>query len=375
MRLLVLGGGKMAKAVAFDFSRQEDVTEVVVASRSIKGPKSIAKEIKSKKIIPVAINVRNQKDVVKLMKKFKCCVSAVPYIYNFNLAKAAIKAKCHFVDLGGNNEVVEKEFSLSKAAKKAGIAIVPDSGLAPGLVSNLTALGLLNFKEKVENVKLRVGGLPQNPKGDLQYMIVFSVKGLVNEYIEPVKVIQDFKIRTVKPMLPTERIYFKDYGFFEAFPTSGGVSTLPKSFKGKIKNMDYKTIRYPGHAEKISTLIELGLTSSEKIGKFNCSPRDVLENLLVKNYSLKGKDMVVLKVILESKKKTISYTLIDKEKGQLTAMMRCTGFPAAAIALMLARGQILKRGTLKHESDVPPEKLFDAILIKGLNIQKKIRNK
>jgi lysine 6-dehydrogenase len=375
MRLLVLGGGKMAKAIAYDLSRQTDVKVVVVASRSISGPKQIAKELKSKKITPIAINVSNQKEVVTLMKKFECCVSAVPYIFNYNLAKAAVKAKCHFVDLGGNNSVVEQEFSLSKAAKQADIAIVPDSGLAPGLVSNLTALGLLEFKDKVQSVKLRVGGLPQRPKGDLQYMIVFSVKGLVNEYIEPVKVIENFKIKTIPPMHPPEKIYFKGYGFLEAFPTSGGTSTLPKSFKGKIKNLNYKTIRYPGHAEKINTLIELGLSSSEKIEKLGISPRQVLEHQLIQKYSMQGKDLVLLKVILESKKKRVSYTLIDKEKGKLTAMMRCTGFPAAAIALMLARGQIIKRGTLKHEYDIPPIQLFNSLIEKGLNIKRTVKQK
>ena len=125
------------------------------------------------------------------------------------LAKAAIKAKCNFVDLGGNNTIVKKEFSLSNQAKKAGISIIPDSGLAPGLVSNLSALGIEELgKEKVQSVELRVGGLPQKPKGDLQYMIVFSVKGLINEYIEPVKIIEKFKVKTIKPMEPTEKIYF-----------------------------------------------------------------------------------------------------------------------------------------------------------------------
>ena len=375
MRLLVLGGGKMAKAIAYDFSRQADVKEVVVASRSIAGPKRIAKELKSRKITSISIDVTNQRDVVTLMKGFECVVSAVPYIFNFNLAKAAVKAKCHFVDLGGNNTVVDQEFSLSGDAKKAGVAIVPDSGLAPGLVSNLTALGLLDFKEKVHTVKLRVGGLPQKPKGDLEYMIVFSVKGLINEYVEPVKIIENFKIKTIPPMLPTEKIYFKGYGFLEAFPTSGGTSTLPKSFKGKIKNLNYKTIRYPGHAEKINTLMQLGLTSSEKIEKLGVSPREILEHQMVKNYTMKGKDLVLLKVILESNKKTVSYTLIDKEKGKLTAMMRCTGFPAAAIALMLARGQILKRGTLKHEYDIPAVELYNSLLEKGLEIKKSVRNK
>jgi lysine 6-dehydrogenase len=369
MRMLVLGTGKMAKAIAYDFSRQKDVTKIGVAGRKSSSSKSILKFIKSKKAKGEVINLKDVRSIVTLMKSYDVAVSAVPYLYNYMLAQAAVKAKCHFVDLGGNNVIVKQEFSLSKEAKKNNVTIVPDSGLAPGLVSNLTALGLEEFgSDKVQSVKLRVGGLPQHPKRDLEYMIVFSVKGLINEYIEPVKVIENFKIKTIKPMEPTEKIFFKGYGNLEAFPTSGGISTMSSSFKGKIKSLNYKTIRYPGHAAKIRTLMQLGFTSSEIVKELGISPRAVLEHQLKKLYTLKDKDLVLLKVTLESRKRSISYTLVDKETKGLTAMMRCTGFPAATIALMIARGDITKRGTLKHEFDVPPSILYRELLKKGLNI-------
>ena len=374
--MLVLGSGKMAKAIAYDFVKQKDIEKVVIASRTLKGAKKIVKFLNNKKAHAAQVYVQDYKDVVKLMKGFDCAVSAVPYNFNYNLARAAIEAGCNFLDLGGNNDVVKQEFSLSKKAKKRKIAIVPDCGLAPGLVSNLTALGLKEFK-KVETIKLRVGGLPQHPEPPLNYMIVFSTHGLINEYIESAKLIKNFKIITRPGMEDLEKIYFPGYGNLEAFNTSGGTSTLPQSFKGKIKNLNYKTIRYPGHAEKIKTLMQLGLTSSKKINAegIDVAPRTVLEALLNKNLKAKDKDLILLKVSLEDKKKIVTYELIDKEKQGLTAMMRCTGFPVAVIAEMIARKQIEKKGTLKHEFDIPPEILIAELRKRGLNIKRKVRYK
>jgi len=372
MKMLVIGAGKMAKAIAYDFVKQKDIKEVVIASKSLRKAKKILNFLKSPKAKAIRLQVTDFRKTVKVMKDFDCAVSAVPYQFNYGLAKAAIMAKCNFVDLGGNVDVVKQEFSLSAKAKKSNIAIIPDSGLAPGLVSNLTALGLKDFK-KVESVKLRVGGLPQKPKPPMNYMIVWSVHGLINEYIEPALVIDNYKLKEAEPMGDTEKLVFPKFGKMEAFNTSGGTSTLPQSFKGKIKNLNYKTIRYPGHAEQIRLFMGLGLTSSDKIDVgVKVAPRDVLEKLLVEKLTFKDKDLVLLRVILEDKKKKVVYDLVDYEKGGLTAMMRCTGFSAAVIAGMIVRGDIKKKGILKHEFDVPPDILIKELKKRGLNIVKKI---
>ncbi|MBD3304590.1 hypothetical protein GF343_05580 [Candidatus Woesearchaeota archaeon] len=375
-KMLIVGAGKQAQAIAYEFVRQKDIDEVCVASRHLDKPKKIKKMLKSDKICPVKLNAKNFNETVKLMKKFDCAVSAVPYQYNYDLARAAVKAGCNFIDLGGNVDIVKKEFSLSKQAKKNNVAIIPDCGLAPGLVSNLAALAVQkDFKgNKVKSVKLRVGGLPQHPKGPLKYMIVFSVHGLINEYIEPVLVIDNYKLKTVEPMQDVEELNFPGFGKMEAFNTSGGTSTMPQSYKGKIKELNYKTIRYPGHAEKVRCMMYLGLTSSKPREVEGCKfpPRELLEDLFKEKLSYKDKDLVLLKVIVEGTKKKVVYTLVDKEKGGLTAMTRCTGFPAGVIAEMIVRGDIKKKGALKHEFDVPPQILYKALKNRGLNIKKKV---
>lgn len=374
--MLILGSGKMAKAIAYDFVKQKNISKVVIASHHKKSAQELCRWLKSRKAEAVELDMTSTKQVIALMKRTDCAVSAVPYIYNFELAKAAVSAGCHFIDLGGNNDIVKQEFSLSKAAKKKGIAIIPDTGLAPGLVSNLTAHGMLDLPNPL-SVQLRVGGLPQNPKPPLDYMIVFSVTGLINEYIEPAVIIKDYKIKAVPGMSDVEYLKFPGIGEFEAFYTSGGTSTLPQTFKGRIKNLDYKTIRYKGHAAQIKLLMDLGLTSSREIelkGR-KIAPRDVLEKLFEENLSFKDKDMIVLKAVLEDNSKRIEYTLVDYETPELTAMMRCTGFPAAVIAEMLVNGDIKKRGTLKQELDINPVKLVQELRKRGLRIVKKVYKK
>lgn len=367
----------MAKAIAFDLTTQKATARVTVVTRERKSADSLKKWLKSSKVSAGTVNLRKEHQILKLMKQNDCAISAVPYNYNYILAKNAVKGNCHFVDLGGNNTIVQKEFSLHSHAKKQNVTIIPDSGLAPGLVSNLTALGLEEFskrKEKVQSIKLRVGGLPQHPRPPLNYMIVFSVNGLINEYVEPVQVIDNYKLRTVNPLGFLERIHFPGFANMEAFSTSGGTSTLPQTFKGKIKTLDYKTIRYPGHAAQMQLLMGLGLTSSKEriIQGCKLSPRSMLQTLLNEKLSFKDKDVVLLKVILEGKRKTITYELVDYEKKNLTAMMRCTGFSTATIAEMIMEGTITNRGVLKHELDIPPKPMIDSLRKKGLDIKEKI---
>jgi lysine 6-dehydrogenase len=152
--------------------------------------------------------------------------------------------------LGGNNYIVDAQLALDEAAKKANINIVPDCGLAPGMVSVLAMHGANRFDE-TEEIHIRVGGLPQTPKPPLDYQLVFSVEGLINEYIESARVIRDGKIIEVNSMTELETLAFDGFSALEAFQTSGGTSTLPDTFCGKVKELDYKTIRYAGHCQKI----------------------------------------------------------------------------------------------------------------------------
>jgi len=149
-------------------------------------------------------------------------ISAVPYFFNLSLAEAAVESGVHFCDLGGNNRIVAAEFALDAKAKEAGVTLIPDCGLAPGLV-NILAVGAIDGLEAVKSVEIRVGGLPQKPHPPLDYQIVFSPHGLLNEYMEPATVIQNGKVAEVPSLTGWEEIAFvPPYDRLEAFHTSGG---------------------------------------------------------------------------------------------------------------------------------------------------------
>src|SRR5215210_8307938 len=199
------------------------------------------------------------------MRGHDAVLSCVTYFHNLSLARAAVEARTHFCDLGGNNAVVDAELALDEEASAAGVNVVPDCGLAPGMVSVLAAHGAARF-DALDEVRIRVGGLPQKPRPPLDYQIVFSVEGLINEYVERARVVRGGRIVEVESMTEVEELEFPaPFGRMEAFQTSGGTSTLPETFLGRVTELDYKTVRYPGHCERFRLLIELGLTAADAV--------------------------------------------------------------------------------------------------------------
>jgi lysine 6-dehydrogenase len=359
--MLVLGAGRMGLGAAFDLAAQSDVEQVTVADMVVTRTRIVAEQV-GKKVRGVQANVSDPKAAVELMRGHAAVISCVNYWYNEQLARAAIEAGTNFCDLGGNNDVVDKELALDAEAKRAGVNIIPDCGLAPGMVAVLVAHGAGRFK-KLEEIHIRVGGLPQNPKPPLNYQLVFSVEGLINEYVERARVLRDGTITEVESMTEIEALDFPaPFGTMEAFQTSGGTSTLPETFLGKVRELDYKTIRYPGHCEKFKMMIDIGLCSSTPIvvDKTDIAPRRVLGELLVRNLPHDEPDVVLVRVEFVGDGKRLTYDIIDyqDEKTGLSAMMRTTAFPASIVALMMARGETMSKGALPQERCIPPEQFM-----------------
>jgi lysine 6-dehydrogenase len=359
MNILVLGAGRMGLGAVHDLVRQPDVTTVTVADMAAEKAHRIASVIGSPKVKPVALDASDHAAVVALMKQHASAVSCVNYWLNEKLARAAIEAGCNFCDLGGNNSVVDAELALDEEARARGINIIPDCGLAPGMVAVLAAHGARRF-ENLDELHIRVGGLPQHPKPPLDYQLVFSVEGLINEYIEPARVIRDGRIVEVESMTEVEGLDFPPpFGTMEAFQTSGGTSTLPETFLGKVQELDYKTIRYRGHCAKFKTMIDLGLCSSEPIAVDGVAvkPRRVLGDLLMRNLPADEPDVVLVRVEFAGDGRRLRYDIIDyadKTNG-LSAMMRTTAFPASIVALMMARNETTSKGALPQERCIDPD--------------------
>jgi lysine 6-dehydrogenase len=364
MKILVLGAGRMGHGAVYDLIHNSpQVESVTVADFDLKKADAIVKAVGTDRVIAHHIDVSNYSDVVDLMKNHDSAISCVNYWYNAELSKAAIETKTNFCDLGGNNYIVDEQLAMDDAAKDAGISIIPDCGLAPGMVSILAMHGAKRFDE-VDEIHIRVGGLPQQPKTLLEYQLVFSVEGLINEYIEVARVIRDGEIKEVESMTEIESLSFEGFPALEAFQTSGGTSTLPDTFLGKVKELDYKTIRYAGHCEKFKTMIDLGLCSSEEvmIDYVKISPRKVLANLLTTYLPADEPDYVLVRVEVSGKKdgqdKKLRFDIVDKEDEQtgLSAMMRTTAFPASIIAQMMASGDVLMRGATPQEKAIDSDK-------------------
>ena len=276
MNVLVLGAGMMGRAIAYDLSLFSGFEKIIIGDKDTQTRNSAKEFLKGTNVDVIPVNADKSNEVKKQFQKVDVVISAVPYRFNYKLAKMAIETKTHFVDLGGNNTIVENERSLFSKAKKNDVTIIPDSGLAPGLVSIITR-DIVDHMDTVDSVKLRVGGLPRHPQPPLNYQIVFSPYGLINEYVEDAIILDHGKILEKKSMTDVESLKFpKPFGTMEAFLTSGGCSTLPFTYKNMIRYLDYKTIRYPGHCEKIKTFLDLGFADETKMnfeGHADCSSR------------------------------------------------------------------------------------------------------
>ena len=234
-----------------------------------------------------------------------------------------------------------------------------------------------NRCSEIEEIHIRVGGLPQNPQPPLDYQLVFSVEGLINEYIETARVIRNGEIKEIESMTELESLSFDDFPQLEAFQTSGGTSTLPDTFLGKIKELDYKTIRYAGHCDKFKTMIDLGLCSSEEIiaDYAKVTPRKVLGELLTRNLPADEPDYVLIRLEfvgkIEGKAKRLRYDIVDKfdEATNLSAMMRTTAFPASIIAQMMAKGDVKMRGATPQELAIDADKFVAELARRNIVIQ------
>ena len=381
MQILVLGAGRMGLGAAYDLIHNAAAEAVTVADLDEARARAVAETVGGgARIVPAQVDVTDDERVVALMRGHDAVISCVVYHHNLRLARAAIEARTNFCDLGGNNAVVASELALDMEARAAGINIIPDCGLAPGMVSVLAAHGAARFAE-LDSIRIRVGGLPQAPRPPLDYQIVFSVEGLINEYVERARVLRDGKIVEVDSLTELERLAFPaPYGEMEAFQTSGGTSTLPETFLGRVRELDYKTIRYPGHCERFKLLVDLGLASSEELelDGARLAPRRVLGEMLLRRLPADEPDLVFVRLefsgVMEGERATLRYDIIDRfdERAGLSAMMRTTAFPASIIAQMMARGETTEQGAIPQERCVPPAAFVAALAERDIRIDEEI---
>jgi lysine 6-dehydrogenase len=289
-------------------------------------------------------------------------VSAVPYRFGPDLAVSAIAAGAHYFDFGGNPGVVAEQRDLDAVATAAGVAVVPDCGLAPGLAGVLAVDVIERLGGTADEIRLRVGALPQVPRGPLGYQLAFSPLGLINEYDAPCEIITGGEYATIEPLTGMERVEWPGRGPLEAFHTAGGSSSLPRRFVGRVRELDYKTLRYPGHGEKVAVLRALGLFDEAAAPAMPAvSPRAVLAGLLAERLPRDAPDVVLARITGRVDDRRIGYELEDVADDRFSALARTTAFPATALADLIAREEIGVTGVRTMDEAAPAAQLLTAL--------------
>jgi lysine 6-dehydrogenase len=378
MKMLVLGAGLQGCACAYDLLQQPAVTQVTLADlRPDTLPPFLTGEWKGR-LRQVRLDVTDLAAVQETMRGHAAVMSAIPYYYNGPMARAAVEAGCHFSDLGGNTEIVFEQKKLHEQALAKGVSVIPDCGLAPGMVNILAAEGIRRL-DRAEQVRIYVGGLPQSPEPPLNYQIVYSLEGVLDYYTTLSWVVRDGKRTQVKALSEREPVNFDaPVGELEAFHTAGGLSTMASRYEGKIPTMEYKTLRYPGHAQIMEAIRELGLLELEPIDVkgVRVAPRDVAVAAMGPRLTKpEGRDLVALRVTVKGKKagqpKTVSFELVDRydEERGISAMMRTTGYSLSITGQMQARGEVKPVGVHTPDECIPAEKYIAELARRGINIR------
>ncbi|MEB2301978.1 saccharopine dehydrogenase NADP-binding domain-containing protein [Lysinibacillus xylanilyticus] len=378
MKVVVLGAGLMGKEVARDLIKNSKVECVFLGDIDVKIAQDFVDSLNTDKIEVVELHAERDDSLMEVISKGDVVVNALFYAFNERVARAAIAAGVHSVDLGGHiGGVTEKILGLDEEAKAKGVTIIPDLGVAPGMVNILAGYGASKLDE-VESIKLFVGGIPTEPKPPLNYTRVFSLDGVFDHYTDPSKVILKGKLQEVPSLSGVEPIYFKDFGVLEAFYTAGGISTLDKTFPN-VQTLEYKTIRYKGHAEKFKLLADLGfLDASNKVEVENqeVSVRPVVREALKKQLELGTKpDAVLLRVIVAGEKAqqqvTYEYEMVVRKDMTIneTAMARATANTISVVAQMIGENKISERGVFAPESIVPGDIYIEEMAKRGVVIK------
>jgi len=381
MRMLVLGAGLQGSACAYDLLQNPEVSQVRLADLRFDHLPEFLKPLSGPRLIPTTLDVRNREAVLAVMRESDAVMSAIPYYFNLALAECAVEAGVHFCDLGGNTEIVFQQKELADRAAAKGVTVVPDCGVAPGMVNILAEYGIRQL-DAVDSVRIYVGGLPQDPEPPLNYQVVYSLEGVLDYYTTRSWVLRDGQRTQVTALSEREPIEFPaPAGTLEAFHTAGGLSTMAFRYEGKIPEMEYKTLRYPGHAEIMQTIRELGLLDLEpvEVKGVMVSPRDLFVTVVgPKLTKPKGKDLLALRVIVRGSKDgrpaERRFDLVDRydEKHGISAMMRTTGYSLSITGQMQARGEVTPPGVWTPDECMPAKEYIAALRARGIDLKETV---
>ena len=365
MKVLVVGCGHIGSIASEDLAKSMDSTEVVIADKNGARAKEVADKIRVRNVSWIQLDATGRNGLTNALKGFDLAMGFLPGKLGYNLTEACISTGKNLVDV---SYMSENSLALNEKAVKAGVTIIPDCGLAPG-ISNILVGHAAGRLDKVSTVHVMVGGLPEKPVPPLGYIITWSPENLIDEYTRKAKIVKDGELVEVEALSGLEEVEFPSVGVLEAFYTDG-LRTLPNTIKN-VDGMWEKTLRYPRHAEKIKLLRALGFFDEGQIGVdgVNMSPRRLTIKLFERQLRRpETKDIVALKAevtgIKNDKNVSFVYHMLDQydETHGITAMARTTAYSASIVAQLMLREEIKEKGVVPPERLGMSEKFFSTFL-------------
>jgi len=370
LRLLVLGCGSMGSALAKHLARSLLEAEVIVADRD---PRAIERAMRfagRDNVSGLRLDFSDREALVRAMCGCDVVVGLAPGGLGYKTLEAAVEAGVDMVDL---SFMPEDPMALDSEAREAGVTIIPDCGLAPGL-SNILVGRAVSLLDRAESVRIYVGGIPTEPLPPLGYVLTWCAEDLIEEYTRRVRIVEDGCVVEVEPLTGLELVDVPGVGTLEAFYTDG-LRTLLHTLRG-VKEMWEKTLRYPGHVEKIRLLKDLGFFDEEPLD--GVVPRSFTAKLLERKLGIRNlpgaRDMVVMLVEVKGRKggaeERLAFKLVDyyDEAEGITAMARTTAYTASVVACLLAKGEVQRKGVVPPEVLGMDERLY-RLIISGLKAE------
>ncbi|MEM1401574.1 MAG: saccharopine dehydrogenase C-terminal domain-containing protein [Pseudomonadota bacterium] len=336
--VLIAGGGKIGATIAAMLRSTGDYA-VVIADRDRALLDSLARD----GFDVVAVDLADQSALTNVLAGHYAVVSAAPFFLTGSVAEAAVAAGVHYLDLTEDVATTKKVMGLAHGATSA---LIPQCGLAPGFIS-IVGYDLGRGFDSLDSLRLRVGALPQYPSNALNYNLTWSTDGVINEYCEPCEAIVDGALREVTALQDLEE-FSLDGVRYEAFNTSGGLGTLCETLKGKVRTLNYRTVRYPGHCAIMKALLD-DLRLRDR--------RDVLKDILERAVPATMQDVVVILVTVAGTKdgrflqETYANKVYARTWGDETfsAIQVTTAAAICAVLDMLANGDVPSAGFIRQE--------------------------
>lgn len=375
----VLGAGMQGTAAAYDLVRFGEPAKVILADANLEQAAKSASRVNGltggTMCEPYALDALDPAELCDLLSEVDVALSCVPFWMHPRIAAVAVRANTSMVDLGGNTTVTWETLGLDEAARNAGVTLVPDTGLAPGLV-NSVGLFLIEGFDAPESVQLYCGVLPQHPQPPYNYKLTFNVEGLVTEYDHQAVVLRDGAIALVDTLAELETMEIAGLGQMEAFTTSGGTSTAPYTLQGRVRDYAYKTLRFPGHCEQMRVFKDAGFWSPEPVEVRGqaIKPLDVFCKVFGDRLArIKDEDQCIVRGVgvgvKDGKRVRVQADLrvLQDPKTGFTAMEQTTGFSISIYAIAIANGQVAA-GAVRYENALTGKFVLDELAKRGIKV-------